>query len=158
MGGELTVDHLRRLGYAVPELKAPRYHYRHAVVWRGVAHLSGKLPVDATGATPYVGRVGAEVCASDAVAAATLCALQLVAALDDEVGLVNVEQILHVRGYVATAPGFTDPGQVVDGASRLLTEIFGDRGMHARTAVGVLQLPDDVPVEIEASAAVAPAG
>lgn len=150
----LTVDALRRRGFAVPHLAAPRYHYRHAVVWGSVAHLSGKLPIDGDGRAPYRGRVGAEVSPDEAREAARLCALQLVAAVEDAVGLPRLERFLRVTGYVMTAPGFTAPGTVVDAASELLTDALGERGWHARTALGVAQLPDDVPVELDAVVAV----
>ncbi len=154
MTADLTVEGLRQSGFAVPELGEPRYHYRHAVEWGSVVHLSGKLPVDAAGNVPFRGRVGAEVSLEQAREAARLCALQLIAALEATVGLRRVERFLRVTGYVMTAPGFTAPGTVVDGASELLTDALGARGWHARTALGVAQLPDDVPVELDAVVAV----
>ncbi len=96
------------------------------------------------------GKVGAEVSAEEAAKQARICALNCVAALKAEVGeLSRVVRIVKVVGFVASAPDFTGQPQVVNGASDLLAEVFGDAGKHARSAVGVAVLPRDVPVEVE---------
>lgn len=143
-------DRLEQLGLRLPTVAAPRYHYVHAKKHDGTAWLSGKLPIDADGTRPYAGRVGAGVSVDEGRAAARLCALQLLSVADAVYGLDDVEQVLKVTGYVAAGPDFTDLGLVVNGASELFTDVLGERGRHARTAIGVAQLPDDVPVEVDA--------
>jgi enamine deaminase RidA (YjgF/YER057c/UK114 family) len=109
---------------------------------------AGQLPMVA-GALPATGKVGAEVSAEDAMEFARIAALNALAAIDALVGLDAVTRVVKVVGYVASAPSFTGQPAVVNGASVLLGEIFGDAGRHARSAVGVAALPLDAPVEIE---------
>ena len=87
--------------------------------------------------------------AEDATAAARACALQALAAVDGLVGLDSIARIVKVVGFVASAPGFTGQPGVINGASDLLGEVFGEAGAHARSAVGVAELPLGVPVEVE---------
>ena len=109
---------------------------------------SGQLPfVD--GGLRRTGKVGGSVDVEAAAADAKVCALNALAAIDDLVGLDSVARIVRVVGYVASAEGFTGQPRVVNGASELLGKIFGDAGQHARSAVGVAELPLGAPVEVE---------
>ncbi|MEE8593070.1 MAG: RidA family protein, partial [Candidatus Bipolaricaulota bacterium] len=99
---------------------------------------------------PYVGRVGADVSLEQGYESARLCALNGLAAVQDLIGsLDRIAEVVHVRGFVNSAPDFHDQPRVINGASELLVEIFGDRGRHARAALGTSNLPGNIPVEIE---------
>jgi enamine deaminase RidA (YjgF/YER057c/UK114 family) len=95
------------------------------------------------------GKVGADVTPEQGKALARICVLNALAAVDSLVGIDTVARVVKVVGFVASAPGFNGQPGVVNGASDLLTEVFGDRGSHARSAVGVSELPLDAPVEVE---------
>ena len=99
---------------------------------------------------PATGRVGAEVSPEDAKEYARQAALNLLAAVEAAVGLDNVERVVKVVGFVASADGFTGQPGVINGASDLFAEVFGEAGRHARSAVGVAELPLGAPVEVEA--------
>ena len=122
--------------------------YVPAVRTGDLVFTSGQLPM-AGGEMAAVGKVGAQVTAEQAKDLARTCALNALAAVDALVGLDAVEQVVKVVGFVASAPGFTGQPGVVNGASELLGEVFGDAGVHARSAVGVAALPLDAPVEVE---------
>jgi enamine deaminase RidA (YjgF/YER057c/UK114 family) len=112
-------------------------------------HTAGQLPL-VDGTLPLTGKVGAEVTAEEAKNLTRSCALNALAAVRSVAGdLDRVRRIVKVVGYVASAPDFTGQPGVVNGASELLGEVFGDRGVHARSAVGVAVLPLDAPVEVE---------
>ncbi len=140
---------LAELGIDLPAVAAPVASYVPAVVHGGVAYTSGQLPfVD--GALPATGKVGADVDPDDAKAYARTCALNALAAAADAVGGVDrLGGVLRVGGFVASVPEFTGQPGVINGASEVLGEIFGDAGRHARAAVGVPVLPLDSPVEVE---------
>jgi enamine deaminase RidA (YjgF/YER057c/UK114 family) len=142
-------DRLAGLGLTLPELVAPLAAYVPTVSSGKLVWVSGQLPfVD--GKLPLTGKVGADVAPDDAVRLARTCALNAVAALKAEIGdLDQVERIVKVVGFVASAPDFTGQPAVVNGASELLAAVFGDAGRHARSAVGVSVLPLDAPVEVE---------
>jgi enamine deaminase RidA (YjgF/YER057c/UK114 family) len=95
------------------------------------------------------GKVGAEVSPEDGKAMARICALNALAAVHSLVGIDAVARVVKVVGFVASAPGFNGQPSVINGASDLLAEVFGDAGAHARSAVGVAELPLDAPVEVE---------
>ncbi|MFJ4677150.1 MULTISPECIES: RidA family protein [Kitasatospora] len=140
---------LAELGLTLPEVAAPVAAYVPAV--RDGVHVltSGQLPFVA-GKLPLTGKVGAEVTAEDAKELAQVCALNALAAVKSVVGdLDRVEQVVKVVGFVASAPDFTGQPGVVNGTSELLGKVFGERGVHARSAVGVAVLPLDAPVEVE---------
>ncbi len=102
------------------------------------------------GQQPYVGAVGREVTVEEAQEAARLCALNCLAAVKAEIGsLDRIARIVKVNGYVHSAPGFDRQHVVMNGASDLLEQLFGERGRHARTSVGVNELPNGIPVEVE---------
>jgi enamine deaminase RidA (YjgF/YER057c/UK114 family) len=120
------------------------------------AYLSGQLPrVD--GGLSSLGKVGAEVSVEQAQEAARICILQGLACLKQALDSLNaVERVLKLTGFVASAPGFNQQPVVIDAASKLLTDLFGENGRHARSAVGVAELPRNAPVEIEMILAVSP--
>lgn len=140
---------LRELGLTLPEAAVPSFAYVPVTVHKGVAYLAGQLPKEG-GDVAIRGKLGADVSMEDGLHAARVCILQGLACLKQELGsLDRIERILKVNGYVASAPGFNDQPKVLDAASTLLFEIFGERGKHARAAVGVAELPRNAPVEIE---------
>jgi enamine deaminase RidA (YjgF/YER057c/UK114 family) len=134
---------LAELGIELPDVAAPAGSYLPAVRTGNLVYTSGQV------ARAYTGKVGAEVSAGDAATAARDCALSALAAVHALVGLDSVVRVVKVLGFVAGAPGFTGQPGVVNGASDVLAEIFGDAGQHARSAVGVAELPLGVPVEVE---------
>ena len=125
------------------------------VVHGGVARTSGQLPrID--GRITCIGTLGGDVSVEEGAAAARVCALNALSVLRAELGsLDRVERVLTVTGFVACVPGFAEQPAVVDGASRVLVEIFGDAGRHTRSAIGVAALPRGGAVEIEVMVAVA---
>ena len=134
---------LAELGIELPEVAPPVAAYIPAVRTGNLVYTSGQVARDLTG------KVGAEVSEADAKAAARGCALNALAAVDALVGLDAVVRVVKVVGFVASAPGFTGQPEVINGASELLGEVFGEAGAHARSAVGVAELPLGVPVEVE---------
>jgi enamine deaminase RidA (YjgF/YER057c/UK114 family) len=141
-------ENLKRLGVELPPVAAPAGAYIPALRSGSLVYTSGQLPfVDGT--LSAIGKVGAEVSLEQAKDAAKLCALNALAAVHDLVGLDSVARIVKVVGFVASAPGFNDQPLVINGASEFLGEVLGEAGVHARSAVGVFQLPKDTPVEVE---------
>lgn len=139
---------LAELGIRLPPVAAPVAAYVPAVRSGSLVFTSGQLPfVD--GGLRRTGKVGGSVDPEDAAADAKMCALNALAAIDDLVGLDSVARIVRVVGYVASAEGFSGQARVVNGASELIGKIFGQAGEHARTAVGVAELPLGAPVEVE---------
>jgi enamine deaminase RidA (YjgF/YER057c/UK114 family) len=142
-------ERLAALGLTLPPVITPLAAYVPAVRSGNTVYTAGQLPM-ADGQLLSVGKVGAEVGAAEAAALARTCALNaLAAAASVAGGLSAISRIVKVTGFVASAPDFTGQPQVVNGASELLLEIFGDTGRHARSAVGVAVLPLNAPVEIE---------
>jgi enamine deaminase RidA (YjgF/YER057c/UK114 family) len=139
---------LAELGIELPPVAAPVAAYVPAVRTGNHVYTSGQLPfVD--GKLELTGKVGDAVTAEDAKTAARIAALNALAAVDALVGLDNVVRIVKVVGFVASADGFTGQPGVINGASEFLGEVFGDAGVHARSAVGVAELPLAAPVEVE---------
>jgi enamine deaminase RidA (YjgF/YER057c/UK114 family) len=126
------------------------------VVHDGIARTSGQLPrID--GQLTCLGVLGSDVTVDEGYQAARVCALNALAVLRAELGTLDrIERILSVTGFVASAPGFEQQPAVIDGASHVLFEIFGDAGRHTRSAIGVAALPRRGAVEIELTAAVRP--
>ena len=143
-----VADRLAELGIELPPVAAPLAAYVPAVRTGNLVHTSGQLPIVA-GTLALTGHVGAEVTVEDATAAARTCALNALAAVDALVGLDAVVRVVKVVGFVASAPGFTGQPAVVNGASNLLGDVFGEAGVHARSAVGAAELPNGAPVEVE---------
>lgn len=143
------VARLAELGLQLPEVAKPVAAYLPAVVSGNLVFTAGQLPFVA-GALPATGKVGAEVSADDAKAYARTCVLNGLAAASGVIGsLDRITRVVKVVGFVASDPSFTGQPGVINGASELLGEIFGEAGAHARSAVGVAVLPLDAPVEIE---------
>jgi enamine deaminase RidA (YjgF/YER057c/UK114 family) len=142
-------DRLAGLGRTLPGVAAPVAAYVPAVRSGDYVFTSGQLPM-VDGSLAATGKVGAEVSAEDAKQLAATCVLNALAAIKAEIGdLDRVRRIVKVVGFVASTPDFTGQPGVVNGASELLGKVFGDAGVHARSAVGVAALPLDVPVEVE---------
>ncbi|MEU1617220.1 RidA family protein [Streptomyces sp. NPDC008238] len=140
---------LAELGLTLPAVAAPLAAYVPAVRSGAYVYTSGQLPV-VEGKLTCTGKVGAEVTAEEAKQLARTCALNALAAVRSVVGdLDRVKRVVKVVGFVASAPDFTGQPGVVNGASELLGEVLGDKGVHARSAVGVAVLPLDAPVEVE---------
>ena len=145
-----TIDErLAELGITLPVLAKPVAAYVPAVISGNLVFTSGQLPfID--GALPATGKVGAEIDPDDAKAMARTCVLNGLAAAHGVIGsLDRVTRIVKLVGFVASEPSFTGQPGVINGASEVLGEIFGDAGVHARSAVGVPVLPLDSPVEVE---------
>jgi enamine deaminase RidA (YjgF/YER057c/UK114 family) len=139
---------LAELGIELPAVVAPLAAYVPAVRTGDLVYTSGQLPMK-SGELLATGKVGAEVSAEDAKALARVCALNALAAVHSLVGIDAVTRVVKVVGFVASAPGFGGQPGVINGASQLLGDVFGDAGAHARSAVGVSELPLDSPVEVE---------
>lgn len=139
---------LEELGIELPSVAAPLASYVPATRVGSQVWSSGQLPV-VDGELPATGKVGAEVSVERAQALARTAALNALAAIDAEVGMDNITRVVKVVGFVASDPSFTEQAAVIDGASEFLGELFGEAGVHARSAVGVAVLPKDSPVEIE---------
>lgn len=137
------------LGLTLPEVSAPLASYVPAVRTGPYVYTAGQLPL-VEGKLGVTGKVGAEVTPEEAKELARTCALNALAAVKSVVGdLDKVARVVKVVGFVASAPDFTAQPGVVNGASELLGEVLGDKGVHARSAVGVAVLPLDSPVEVE---------
>lgn len=142
-------DRLSALGLTVPEVVPPVAAYVPVVRDGNLVFTSGQLPMT-DGALAATGKVGAGVSAEDAKGHAATCALNAIAAIKSEIGdLDTVSRVVKVVGFVASDPSFTGQPGVINGASELLAQAFGDKGVHARSAVGVAALPLDAPVEVE---------
>ena len=140
---------LRELGYELPDVPEPAGAYVPATRAGHLIFTAGQLPF-AAGELRATGKVGAGVSLEEAQRAAGLCALNaLAAAAAVAGGLDRIGRVVKVTGFVASAPEFNQQPEVVNGASGLIGEVFGEAGLHARSAVGVAELPLDAPVEIE---------
>ena len=149
-------DRLAELGLQLPQVTPPVAAYVPAVQTGNHVYVSGQVPI-ADGALLATGKVGAEVTPERAKELAARCALNGLAAVDALVGLDRVTRVVKVVGFVASAEGFTGQPAVINGASELLGAVFGDAGRHARSAVGVAELPLGAPVEVEMIVEVSPA-
>ena len=142
-------EKLSALGLALPTAAAPVAAYVPAVKSGNLVFTAGQLPV-VDGKLLKVGKVGKEVTAEEAKEFAQICALNALAAISLVADLDQIERVVRVGGFVNCAPGFTAIPGVINGASEFLIKIFGDvNGKHARTAVGVAELPLNAPVEVE---------
>ena len=140
---------LKELGVALPEAPKPLAAYIPATEAGGFVYTSGQIPLEA-GELKYKGKVGAELTEEQGYAAAKLCAINCLSAAKSLIGdLDKIEKIVKVTGFVNSAPGFTAQPKVVNGASEFFGEVFGEAGKHARSAVGVSDLPIDAAVEVE---------
>lgn len=147
-------ERLRELGYELPQVPRPAGSYVPAVRTGNLIFSAGQLPLR-DGALLYKGKVGDEVDLETARQAAAVCALNALAAVAAEAGnLESIYRIVKITGYVASAPGFTRQPEVLNGASEMMSAVLGEAGVHARTAVGVSELPFGAPVEVEVIAAI----
>lgn len=147
-------DRLADLGLSLPPVAAPVAAYVPVVRTGNLVLTSGQLPL-VDGKLPATGKVGAQVSAQDAYGYARTCALNAIAAVKSIVEDLDTVTVVKVVGFVASAPDFTGQPGVINGASELLANAFGDNGAHARSAVGVAVLPLDAPVEVEIMVSVA---
>ncbi|MGB8649325.1 MAG: RidA family protein [Mycobacteriales bacterium] len=150
-----ALTRLRELGLELPSVVPPLASYVPAVRTGDLVFTSGQLPM-VEGAMAQTGLVGGPVTPEQARELARTCALNALAAVHALVGLDSVVRVVKVVGFVASAPGFTGQPAVVNGASELIGEVFGDAGRHARSAVGVAALPLDASVEVEIIVEVTP--
>ena len=157
LSGEGAVDayaRLAELGLTLPKVVPPLAAYVPAVQSGNHVYVSGQLPM-VDGKLPYVGKVGGDVSVEQGAQLARTCALNALAAIDSLVGLGRIVKIVKLTGFVASAEGFTGQPAVINGASELFGEVLGELGRHARSAVGVAELPLGAPVEVEVIAEVA---
>jgi len=139
---------LAELGVTLPAVATPLAAYIPAVRTGNLVYTSGQLPLR-SGELTHSGKVGSEVPTEEGKVAARTCVLNALAAIDALVGIDSVVRVVKLVGFVASAPGFNGQPAVINGASEFLGELFGDAGSHARSAVGVSELPLDAPVEVE---------
>lgn len=144
-----ATEKLASLGLELPKVAAPVAAYVPAVVTGNLVFVSGQLPfVD--GELPRTGYVGGDVTPDEAKDLARICALNGLAAVDSAIGSIDrVTRVVKLGGFVASASGFTGAPAVINGASELMGEVFGEAGQHARAAVGVAELPMSSPVEVD---------
>ena len=144
-------NRLQTLGIELPAPREPAFSYSAVVIDNGLAWVSGQLPwLDGSNSLVYSGRLGEHVNVTEGKSCARACILNGLAVLKKTSGsLDRIERVIKLVGYVASAKDFHEQPAVIDAASNLLVEIFGDAGTHARSAVGVAQLPRGAPVEIE---------
>jgi enamine deaminase RidA (YjgF/YER057c/UK114 family) len=157
LSGQGAVDayaRLAELGLTLPKVVPPLAAYVPAVQSGNHVYVSGQLPM-VDGKLPQVGKVGADVTVEQGAQHARVCALNALAAIEALVGLGRIVKIVKLTGFVASAEGFTGQPAVVNGASELFGDVLGELGRHARSAVGVAELPMGAPVEVEVIAEVA---
>ncbi|WP_374193371.1 RidA family protein [Mycolicibacterium sp. S2-37] len=142
------LQQLNELGLTLPALAVPVASYIPAIRTANLIYTSGQLPL-VSGTLAHQGKVGTDVSPEDAVDAARICTLNALAAVGALADLDSIIRIVKVVGFVSSATGFTGQPAVINGASDLLVAVFGDAGQHARSAVGVAELPLNAPVEVE---------
>ncbi|MFL6192395.1 MAG: RidA family protein [Actinomycetes bacterium] len=148
-------ERLQELGVSLPAPAVPVAAYVPCVRTGSLVYVSGQVPV-LDGKPSHLGHLGDNVDLEDGRAAARTCAVNVLAALKAELGeLSRVRRVVKVTGFVASTPDFTDHPKVINAASELFGDVFGDAGRHARAAIGVAALPLGVPVEVEAIVEVA---
>lgn len=142
---------LAQQGLALPEVKPPVANFIPYVITGNLVYISGQIPTE-NGKIVFVGKLGGEITIEQGQQAARLCALNVIAVLKQACGgdLSRLARCIRLGGFVNSAPDFTDQPEVVNGASDLFVAVFGERGRHARTAVGVAALPRGVAVEVDA--------
>ena len=149
-------DRLQSMDVKLPEPPKPVASYVGYVEHDGLVFVSGQLPL-VDGAVTHTGLLGQDVSIEDAAVAARTCAINILAQINSACGgdLDGIERCIRLGGFVASTPDFTDHPKVINGASDFIGEVLGDKGQHARAAVGVAALPLNVPVEIDAIFAIA---
>lgn len=146
---------LSEMGITIPEPPAPVAAYVGHVVHNGIVTVSGQLPL-AGGSLSQTGLLGDTVSVEEGAAAAQVCAINILAQMKVACGgdLERIERCIRLGGFVASKPDFTDHPKVINGASEFIGAILGDKGVHARAAVGVAALPMNASVEVEATFAI----
>ncbi len=148
-------ERLAELGLVLPPVSPPAGNYVGCVVVDGMVHVGGHGPID--GSPVLHGKVGRDLTLEEGRRAAQITALSILATLRSELGdLDRIERFVKVFGMVNVAPGFNRTPEVIDGCSDLLVAVFGEAGRHTRSAVGMAELPFDIPVEIELIARLRP--
>jgi len=148
-------ERLAELGLVLPPVSPPAGNYVGCVVVDGMVHVGGHGPID--GSPVLHGKVGRDLTLEEGRRAAQITALSILATLRAELGdLDRIERFVKVFGMVNVAPGFNRTPEVIDGCSDLLVAVFGEAGRHTRSAVGMAELPFDIPVEIELIARLRP--
>lgn len=150
MAGKIDAK-LASLGIALPQTTAPKANYVAARRLGGQIYISGQVPSQG-GVDQFTGKLGSRFSVEEGKAAARLCAVNILAQLKEALGgdLDRVAGVVRLGGFVNAEPDFKDHPQVINGASDLMVEVFGEAGRHARAAVGCSSLPRDVPVEVDA--------
>lgn len=149
-------ERLLELGIELPPVSPPAGNYLPCIIMDRVVYVGGHGPI--VGSDVIRGKVGADLTLEEAIEAARVTAMSILATLKAELGdLDRIERIFKVFGMVNVAPGFNQTPAVIDGCSDFLVEVFGDAGRHTRTAVGLAELPFDIAVEIELVAKLRPA-
>ncbi len=144
-----TAEKLKLMGLSLPPTPKPVAAYVPAVRVNDLVFTSGQLPI-VNGQLQFKGKLGKEITKEQGYDAAKICALNALSAIQSVAGELNrIEQIVKVVGFVASAEGFTEQPAVVNGASEFLKELFGEKGAHARSAVGMAELPLGAAVELE---------
>lgn len=150
------MEHLVKAGLALPSAPSPVGNYRRGIVRAGIGYLSGQFPLR-DGRLLFAGLLGRDLTVVQGQAAARTAAMNVLAQIETVLGAFDrLGGLLRMDGYVASAPGFTDQAAVLDGASDLFAEVLGERGAHARSAIGVASLPLNAPVELVVTFAAAP--
>jgi len=145
---------LKELGIEIPPAPAPAANYVPFAIEGKLVFIAGQVPRGPDGKLKYVGKVGKELTEKEGYEAARLCALNCLAQLQAAAGsLDKIKRVVRVGGFVNCVPEFANQPQVVNGASDLIVQVFGDKGRHARTAVGAGSLPANVAAEVEMIAA-----
>ncbi len=130
------------------EMKTPKYEYVSSTNSGDIFYFSGKT-AQVNGVIPNQGKVGGELSVDEGRDAARICAINLLSQIESDIGLQNVKKILKLVGFVASDPNFVEQPVVVNAASELFVQVLGERGKHARSAIGVAVLPGNSPVELE---------
>lgn len=142
-------NRLKELNIEIPEMPTPAGSYVPAVICDRMVFIAGQLPL-VKGQLQYTGKIGTDLTPEDAYKGARLCALNALGVLKSYIGdLDRIEQVVRVGGFVNSSDGFTQQPKVINGASDFLVEVFGEKGKHARAAVGVNELPLNAAVEVE---------
>jgi enamine deaminase RidA (YjgF/YER057c/UK114 family) len=143
------IEKIEHLGYSLPQAVVPLYDYVPVVIHDRLAFVSGQLP-RIKGELSFKGKVGKEVSVEEGQEASRICILNALSQLKKELGsLQKIARIVKITGFVNSDPDFSDQSTVIDGASKFLFQVFGEKGRHTRSAIGTNVLPSDSPVEIE---------
>lgn len=144
-------ERMKKLGFELPEVNklGPQYKFTSVLIHENIAYISGALP-KINGKLAQTGKLGDTVSIEEGQKLAELCILSCLASLKDKIGsLNNVKQVIKITGFVASATGFSQQADVMNAATNMLVDIFGEKGVHARSAIGAAVMPLNTPVEIE---------